>query len=298
MRNIMFVLVSEIGNFRYKPALCGVLGGPRGGIVRRAKRAAYVLFFVACTGSNGDKGDQGLMGTQGPQGLKGDKGDQGQQGLQGETGPVGLQGPQGEVGPRGPQGDQGPQGPVGPMGLQGIPGPQGSQGNTGPQGQQGEPGPAGQGIDENGDLVVPGNVEIVGDLNVGGNLHVSGSIKATGCFGRTYVGKSFVESNGNAGGYLGANALCDATYAGSRVCTAHEILESIGCATAGSPILTGASAMWIVHLMPGLPTFTNDCGGWITSSDDHFGVAYVSNNVGGGAGFAYCDSSLPFACCQ
>ncbi len=96
--------------------------------------AAALLLIAACTGPQGEKGDQGPPGPQGPAGASGQ---------QGQAGPPGPQGEAGEPGPQGPQGETGEPGPQGPQGERGDPGPQGAQGTQEQTGQTGQAGAQG-----------------------------------------------------------------------------------------------------------------------------------------------------------
>ncbi len=45
--------------------------------------------------------------------------------------------------------------------------------------------------------------------------------------GRLFAGQTSVATDGNAGGYLGADALCDGQFPGAVLCSSQEVLESL-----------------------------------------------------------------------
>ncbi|MDP3245256.1 MAG: hypothetical protein Q8M83_06415 [bacterium] len=130
-----------------------------------------------------------------------------------------------------------------------------------------------------------------------GDVTVSNNLKVYGCFGPVYQQPSETSSNGNAGGYMGVNAKCPAQM---HVCTTSEILQSVNCGEIFKPgkDTNGGQPMWISNLAPSLPTPTNDCGGWKTSTASSVGVVYSFNSTGGAGGTAACNSSLKFSCCK
>ncbi len=81
--------------------------------LQTAAGLVLVLFFAACSGSDGANGRQGASGEAGPQGIPGLSGDAGPQGPAGDAGPAGE---------AGPAGDAGPAGEAGPPGTPGTPG--------------------------------------------------------------------------------------------------------------------------------------------------------------------------------
>lgn len=137
-----------------------------------------------------------------------------------------------------------------------------------------------------------------------GDAVFSKSLKANGCFGSTFVGLTAATTNGNAGSYIAANALCNTYSAGSHVCRAEEVLGSISCAAAGDPIknasLDGLSG-WIIGGPPGYNASTNDCIGWTsnTNSPTIKGRIWTFNAATGGTGWlSFCNATRPVACCK
>lgn len=121
-----------------------------------------------------------------------------------------------------------------------------------------------------------------------------GNINAPGCFGPVYVGFS-AESTGGAGGYAGANALCDAAEPGSHVCTTKEILNSINCGSGLEPAPPIGYA-WISNGPPGYTAPANDCQGWNSGLSTNLGDLWRFDQNKGVA--ATCNVVRPFACCR
>jgi hypothetical protein len=149
-------------------------------------------------------------------------------------------------------------------------------------------------------------VESVNTLRVtkDGDATFRGDVKSDACFGATFVGMTAATTNGNAGGYIAANALCNAYSAGSHVCRAEEIIGSVSCGTTGDPIKNAAFnglSGWIVGGPPGYNASTNDCIGWssATNSATIKGRIWTFNAATGGAGWlSFCDATRPVACCK
>lgn len=149
-------------------------------------------------------------------------------------------------------------------------------------------------------------VEGVNTLRVtkDGDATFRGDVKSDSCFGGTFVGLTAATTNGNAGGYNAANALCNTYSAGSHVCRAEEILGSISCAAATDPIknaaLNGLSG-WIVGGPPGYNASANDCIGWTSALNSATikGRIWTFNAATGGTGWlSFCDAARPVACCK
>lgn len=101
---------------------------------------------------------------------------------------------------------------------------------------------------------------------------------------------SVSSSNGNVGGYSGANNKCPA---GMHVCTIEEILNTINKGLMPSGINDPA---WISGGPPGYLANSNDCNGWTTSSNSYLGRVWKFSQIYGIQ--TSCSSNLKFACCQ
>lgn len=99
---------------------------------------------------------------------------------------------------------------------------------------------------------------------------------------------------GNTGkaGYAGANALCDAKFAGSHVCMTSEILNSY--AHGAVVDLGGQSMVWISNGPPAFVANANDCRGWQRNASNFFGAVWTNDGQGI---LQTCDKSYRFACC-
>jgi len=158
------------------------------------------------------------------------------------------------------------------------------------------------------------NVYIWGDVGIGTTttrqkVDVAGKVRATGfCIGENcqigtlgiYTGATTLAYNGARGGYAAANALCDAEFTGSHICTNGEILFSINMNQFSFPFST---TLWISNGPPGYTVNANDCNGWNDSNNTSYGPVW--NRLASGEGFgtlSKCDgvAMLPrqFACCK
>lgn len=153
-------------------------------------------------------------------------------------------------------------------------------------------------------LLLQANSVNMARVSGSGDASFAGDVKSDGCFGGTFVGMTTATSTGNAGGYYAANTVCSDQYAGSHVCRAGEILESISCAVNGDPIknaaFTGLSG-WVVGGPPGYNASTNDCIGWTSAVNAATikGRIWTFNAASGGTGWlSFCDAARPFACCK
>ena len=114
----------------------------------------------------------------------------------------------------------------------------------------------------------------------------------------TFVGLTTATSDGDMGGYAGANALCDADYSGSHMCADTEILATI---SGGS--LTGWDTLadgWMSTGNGKFPTTeeTNDCNGWThNTSGQYFGNFWNFDLTGGIGKSSYCQQQIRLACC-
>jgi hypothetical protein len=137
-----------------------------------------------------------------------------------------------------------------------------------------------------------------------GDATFKGDVKSDACLGGTFVGLSTATSNGNAGSYYAANTVCNAQYAGSHVCRAEEVLESISCGATGDPIKNVANnglSGWVIGGPPGFNASANDCIGWTSALNSATikGRIWTFNAATGGTGWlSFCDSARPFACCK
>ncbi len=113
----------------------------------------------------------------------------------------------------------------------------------------------------------------------------------------SFVTSTPVAYNGSRGGYSSANALCSALVAGSHVCTAEEILQTINSgATANIPTST---TLWINNGPPGYTVNANDCIGWTDAGSTSFAPVWVKLASGDGFGaLDRCNSTRRYACCK
>lgn len=113
----------------------------------------------------------------------------------------------------------------------------------------------------------------------------------------SFVTSTPVAYNGSRGGYSSANALCSALVAGSHVCTAEEILNTINSgATANIPI---NNTLWISNGPPGYTVNANDCIGWTDAASTSFAPVWVKLASGDGFGaLDRCNSTRRYACCK
>lgn len=204
---------------------------------------------------HGQVGAQGAIGLTGPAGATGAQGVQGAPGIAGPPGATGAQGATGVTGAQGPQGTQGVPGIAGP------PGATGAQGPTGP----------------------PGAVLLLDGGLPGG---VSDRVD--------FAGFTTAMSNGAMGGTPGANALCNAEFAGSYFCPESDYRQ----AETG---LAPASTAWIDD--------PRSASGSRTSfrCDNGTGISWTSSSTGdngfslstiGGTAYVACDLVKPLACCR
>jgi hypothetical protein len=131
-----------------------------------------------------------------------------------------------------------------------------------------------------------------------------GNVKAAGCFGPTLAGltsSSYAAGTSPILSYYAANNTCNSSFAGSHVCTAEEMLQSISCSVAGDPIRTlGGQIAWINGGPPGYTSNSNDCVGWTSNSSSSYGRYWSFDNTTGGYGTTTsCNApGLKFACCR
>lgn len=278
--------------------------GPQG--LTGAQGPAGATGPQGATGATGPQGAQGQTGAQGPAGATGSVGPQGPAGPQGlpggsvsavvlpsmspacltggvqltfadggtlavcngatgptgATGATGLTGPQGPTGPAGPTGGVGATGPQGPAGATGSAGPQGP---AGPAGPQGTPGPVGPALYLDGGVATPPPPRFIGFTSA------------------TYTA--------NLGGVFGANAKCQAQYAGSQFCTLSDY-RSVELDSSTVPPGTGA---WMDTARDAAGQRQSGyCSGWTYNSGTSTGLMV---NVSGTTS-DYCSTAHSIACCS
>lgn len=134
------------------------------------------------------------------------------------------------------------------------------------------------------------------------NVNISGNLTVVGCAFATYAGLTGSAYNGalTSGGYTGyvaANTLCSASFAGSHLCTTDEILESIRCGLKST--FTNDTQGWVAEGPPGYTADANDCVGWTSSSSSALGAFWIFNDARGGDGWLInCASTKKLACCR
>lgn len=113
-----------------------------------------------------------------------------------------------------------------------------------------------------------------------------------------YVGKSTAVKNGNVGSYSAANALCDATYSGSRVCFNFEMVNSITSGVEALKDETGTG--WVMTGAVGnIFGAANDCKAFQSSDKQDFGTVWYFDEGEWGSGYVMrCDNPNNFACCK
>ena len=191
-------------------------------------------------------------------------GSTGATGATGGIGPTGLTGPAGPAGPAGPTGSTGATGSAGPAGA---PGATGSAGATGPAGPPGAPGPA---------LYLDGGLAFLNDTP-------------------SFAGFTAATYTGNLGADVGANAKCNAEFAGSVLCTVSDFDRSNYVAP---PSALGA---WIDSDRQASGQRTqNSCssGGtsWTLGTTGDTGTNL--NAFGVPTGQVACNAIKPLACCR
>jgi hypothetical protein len=108
----------------------------------------------------------------------------------------------------------------------------------------------------------------------------------------TWMGFTTLTYDGNQTDYYGANALCNADYAGSHVCTVDEMLSLVNSGAA----LPATGEGWINGGPPGYTANANDCQGWSVNAVGNYGRYWdFVNDQGWMRG---CSNSVAFACCK
>lgn len=144
------------------------------------------------------------------------------------------------------------------------------------------------------------NSESSGVTQTSASIKIDGDISAGGCMGRTFVGFTPTAYNGNRGGYFVADGYCNAAFAGSRVCLANEIMESLRCGSAAILSVANDSWGWVNAGPPGYVAYSNDCSGWTNASATaYWGRIWIFNSTNGGRGsLTVCSNAVKFACCK
>lgn len=109
-----------------------------------------------------------------------------------------------------------------------------------------------------------------------------------------------VTYNGNRGGYVAANTICNGIISGSHVCTTGEILDTINAGFASRIPIGAENAFWFSSGPPGYTVNANDCIGFTSNSAGDFGTIWTrtsSDNQGAG-GLNSCNDSKKIACCK
>lgn len=128
---------------------------------------------------------------------------------------------------------------------------------------------------------------------------------ATG--GGSYAGKTPTSYTGDLGGILGANAKCQAAFAGSHMCSANEIAK-VGSApiAAGWSRCEDIASISVGMTCDGFTTGasvgsfgTADCGGWTYSTAGGSPNWYDGGAFNGSSfTFSACSTSQPIHCCK
>jgi hypothetical protein len=194
------------------------------------------------------------------------------------NGAQGAVGPQGLAGPSGASGAAGAAGAAGAMGPAGAAGPSGA---TGPQGPQGPPGAV---------YFLDGGLPSTGYLGDGSD-------------GLAFAGFTSATSDGNLGGVNGANAKCDAEFAGSHFCNDREF-NLIG--TSASIPVTGVWADQGLYPSSSSPSATvrdryyngADCSFWTTNATGYTGLQIDVTSRPIANTTTPCTLVRPLACCR
>ena len=109
------------------------------------------------------------------------------------------------------------------------------------------------------------------------------------------ISSAATATQGNAGGYTGANTICGGTL---HACTAEEVLHTINCGV--SLVALNGQNGWVSAGPPGHTSLGNDCQGWTDPSSAALGRVWTFNATGGVGIDTPCNTlgGLPFVCCQ
>jgi hypothetical protein len=148
-------------------------------------------------------------------------------------------------------------------------------------------------------------------VDVTGDVWAKGAIKNEGCFGAVFIGLTISGGPGGNGryrpqdvsGYYEANNRCNADYAGAHVCSSTEMLESIKCSIASSPLraVVNGTGAWVNSGPPGHTSNYDDCSGWTSAASTSYARYWLFDQLTGGRGTGVtCNviNGLQFACCR
>ncbi len=134
------------------------------------------------------------------------------------------------------------------------------------------------------------------DIN-GANCFNPSSGWSSNSYFATITSSTYSGNNNDNPGYDQAHSLCNAQLAGSHVCSAEEILNTI---RDNKPL--PSVDVWIFNGPPGYTAAANDCEARSTNSGDSKYGAYwqasTTDNIKGRGLLAYCSSKLNLACCH
>ena len=140
-------------------------------------------------------------------------------------------------------------------------------------------------------------------VTIGADNRISATHAGT-CFGPIFRANTVTTYDGtlNDGavdrgdGYIVANTLCGA---GRHICTAEEMLVSVRCSTADSPIrgMAPSTQTWVLAGPPGFTADANDCNGLTSNLIGEIGRAWIFNADGGRGDGLTCNALRSFACC-
>ena len=114
----------------------------------------------------------------------------------------------------------------------------------------------------------------------------------------TYTGSL---TSGTLVGYLAGNAICNASFLGTHLCSQEEVIETIWRANV-STMANWAGTAWVSSGSPKYAPATtpvNDCNGWTSSvAASYLGNYWAFSATGGGVGATInCGTSIALACC-
>jgi len=131
----------------------------------------------------------------------------------------------------------------------------------------------------------------------GNNCFDPSSVGSSIGYFATVTSGTYTGNNNNNSGYDYAHGRCNAQLAGSHVCTAEEILNTIR----DNKTLPSVN-VWIFNGPPGYTAAANDCEARSTNSEsDKYGAyweAPTTDRPKGRGLLVHCDASLNLACCD
>lgn len=158
-------------------------------------------------------------------------------------------------------------------------------------------------LKKSGIVSIDGSLELINQTptpvtdklyNSSGTLYWSGTRIGMG----SYIGNTGVKKDGNASSYIGANSLCNSTFAGSRVCFNFEMINSI--ASNNQTLKSATGVAWVQTGAAG-NSFgaANDCKAFQSASAFDYGTIWVFEDGEWGSGYiTACDIANNFACCK